>query len=87
VAGRARCRPGGGARCEGSGYRGRVGIFELMEMDSTLREMTFRKTPTNQIAEYARSGGGMTTLMQDGVRKILSGVTSVAEILRVTVKS
>ncbi len=70
--------------CDGSGYRGRLGIFELMAMDTELREMTFRREPTVRISEYARTSGGMTTLTMDGVKKVLAGKTSVEELLRVT---
>ena len=80
-------RGGGCPACEQSGYRGRLGIFELMEMDTALREMTFRQEPTLKLRSYARSSGGMTTLVEDGVRKVLEGRTSVEELLRVTAAS
>jgi type IV pilus assembly protein PilB len=70
--------------CEGTGYRGRIGIFELMQMDPTLREMTFRGESTLKIREYAESSGGMATLTDDGVRKVIAGTTTVEELLRVT---
>jgi type IV pilus assembly protein PilB len=70
--------------CENTGYRGRLGIFELMQMDPTLREMTFRGESTVKLREYARSSGGMTTLTEDGVRKVVAGHTSIDELLRVT---
>jgi len=62
------------------GYKGRQAIFELMEMSPVIRDMTFRREPTLKLREQARIGG-MTTLMEDGVRKILDGISSVAEIL------
>jgi type II secretory ATPase GspE/PulE/Tfp pilus assembly ATPase PilB-like protein len=70
--------------CDHSGYHGRRGIFELMEMDSTLREMTFRSKSTVRIRDYARTSGGMSTLTEDGQRKVLDGTTSADELLRVT---
>jgi type IV pilus assembly protein PilB len=70
--------------CENAGYRGRIGIFELMRMDPTLREMTFRGESTVKLREYARTSGGMTTLTEDGVRKVVAGHTSIDELLRVT---
>ncbi|MCC6671527.1 MAG: Flp pilus assembly complex ATPase component TadA [Planctomycetes bacterium] len=70
--------------CEQSGYRGRKGIFELMEMDTTLRDLTFRQEPTLRLAEAARTAGGMHTLFEDGVRKVLGGTTTAEELLRVT---
>jgi type IV pilus assembly protein PilB len=76
-------RPVGCPDCSFSGYRGRKGIFELMRMSSVLREMTFNKAPANKIRDAARREG-MVTLQEDGVRKILSGITSIEEVLRVT---
>ena len=59
--------------CGQSGYRGRFGIYELLQMDNTLREMTFRGEPMVRLREYAWQSGGMSTLLQDGVRKVLAG--------------
>ncbi len=87
VEGRKLYRPAGCPACEGTGYKGRKGIFELMEMDGTLREMVFRKEPTYKLARYAVTSGGMNTLLKDGCRKVLAGETSIAEVLRVTVQA
>ena len=76
-------RAEGCERCGGSGYRGRRGIYELLQMDNTLREMTFRGEPMVRLREYAWQSGGMSTLLQDGVRKVLSGQTTIPELLRV----
>ena len=76
--------PVGCEHCEGSGYRGRLGIFELMRMDEELREMTFRGTPAVKLREYARQSAGMSVLAEDGARKVLAGKTSLEELLRVT---
>jgi type II secretory ATPase GspE/PulE/Tfp pilus assembly ATPase PilB-like protein len=70
--------------CDHSGYRGRFGIYEMLEMDTTMREMTFRREPTVRIRDYACQSGGMSTLLQDGVRKVLAGATTIQELLRVT---
>ena len=69
--------------CGSSGYRGRRGIYELLQMDNTLREMTFRQEPMVRLREYAWQSGGMSTLLQDGVRKVLAGETTIPELLRV----
>ncbi|MFK7741883.1 MAG: GspE/PulE family protein [Planctomycetota bacterium] len=69
--------------CEQTGYRGRIGIYELLQMDNTLREMTFRGEPIVRLRDYAWQSGGMSTLVQDGMRKVLEGETSIAEVLRV----
>ena len=76
-------RPVGCVECSQTGYKGRLGIFELMEMDGELREMAFNKAPTNRIRDQAVAAG-MRTLMQDGVRKIIQGVTAIDEVLRIT---
>ena len=75
-------RGGGCNRCSGSGYHGRLGIFELMEMNAELRNLTFAKAATGEIREKARSYG-MLTLMEDGLRKVIQGVTTIDEVLRV----
>ncbi len=69
-------------RCNGTGYYGRLGIFELMEMNPDLRNLVFEMAPTGEIREKARSYG-MLTLMEDGLRKVIQGVTTVDEVLRV----
>jgi type IV pilus assembly protein PilB len=76
-------RAGGCPACNHSGYRGRLGIYELLRMDDTLREMTFRGEPMVRLREQAWQSGGMSTLLQDGVRKVMQGHTTIAELLRV----
>jgi type IV pilus assembly protein PilB len=69
--------------CGGTGYHGRQGIFELMEMDNTLREMAFNREPLSEVRRAARASG-MRTLLQDGRLKILNGVTTPDELVRIT---
>ncbi len=69
--------------CDQTGYRGRLGIFELLEMDTTIREMTFRGEPLEHLRAQARAAG-MTNLYEDGVRKVVGGRTTLDELLRVT---
>jgi len=76
-------RAEGCEQCGHSGYRGRLGIYELLQMDNTLREMTFRGEPMVRLRQYAWQSGGMSTLLQDGVRKVLQGHTTIPELLRV----
>jgi len=71
--------------CKGVGYKGRIGIFELFEMDTTLRDMTFRGGSTLDISNQARVSGGLVTLLEDGVRKVLRGATTLEEVLAATV--
>jgi len=68
--------------CHNTGYRGRTGIFELMEMDAQLREMAFRREPHQSLRRQARMSG-MVTLLEDGVRKVLAGQTTVEEVLKI----
>ncbi len=75
-------RPVGCPKCT-NGYKGRCGIYELLEMSSELRDMTFKKLPSKDIRAKARSEG-MVALQEDAVRKLLSGITTIEEILRVT---
>jgi len=76
-------KPVGCARCRHSGYRGRLGAFELMEMNNELRAMVFDGVSTQKLRKAAELNG-MKTLQRDGVRKILVGKTSVEEVLRLT---
>ena len=72
--------------CSHSGYKGRKGVYELMEMSNDLREMAFTRKPTLEIVAKARTEG-MVTLQEDGVRKVLSGLTTLQEVLRITHRS
>ena len=72
--------------CQHTGYRGRQGVFELMTMNSTLREMAFRSEPTQNIRRQARLFG-MKTLVDDAKDKALEGVTTLAEVYRLQTSS
>ena len=69
--------------CSDTGYRGRTGIYELLVIDDNVRKLILAHASTQEIRERAIELG-MTTLRQDGWRKILEGVTTVEEIIRVT---
>jgi type IV pilus assembly protein PilB len=68
--------------CHQNGYRGRLGIFELLKMTSAIREMTFNREPTQQIRRVARKNH-MRTLLEDGVQKALKGITTLEEVLSI----
>jgi type II secretory ATPase GspE/PulE/Tfp pilus assembly ATPase PilB-like protein len=70
-------------RCAGIGYRGRQGIFEMMQMNSEIRELAFKRAPLTRIRAASRATG-MTTLLGDGKRKILRGITTPEEVARIT---
>jgi type IV pilus assembly protein PilB len=74
--------PVGCARCNTSGYRGRLGIFSVMVMSDELKEMTIAGASEAEITKVAREQG-MQTLREDGIAKVRAGVTSVAEVARV----
>ncbi len=74
-------KPGGCSHCNNTGYRGRQGIFELLVMNSELRELAFNRAGIAEIRRAARATG-MNTLLRDGQRKILRGITSLAELSR-----
>jgi len=76
-------RGAGCDECGNTGYRGRLGIFEMMEMNTELQELSFHRAPTNKIRDAAISSG-MADLRQDGVRKVLRGITTIEEVVRIT---
>lgn len=67
--------------CQKSGFRGRIGIYELMVVTGRIREMMFQAKSTIEIREEAINQG-MTTLYCDGIRKVLKGVTTLEEVYR-----
>jgi general secretion pathway protein E len=75
--------PGGCERCSGAGYRGRLGVFEVLEMSEHVRSLINAQTDSATIDKVAIRDG-MTTMVDDGVAKCRSGLTSAAEVLRVT---
>jgi general secretion pathway protein E len=76
-------RAGGCASCNYTGYHGRVGIFELMLVDDDIRSLVSQNVDSKSIKQTATQKG-MRSLRADGARKVLQGVTSVAEVLRAT---
>jgi len=84
IEGREIFRAVGCRECRFEGYKGRIGLFELFGMDPQTREITFRGGSTQEIREQARLSGGLRSLRQDGVRKVLAGTTTIEEVLRVT---
>jgi type IV pilus assembly protein PilB len=69
--------------CNKTGYRGRMGIFELMTMTPQVREMTFKGESTLNVRKLARKQG-MRTLFEDGIIKAIRGMTTLDEVLRIT---
>jgi type IV pilus assembly protein PilB len=75
--------PVGCVRCDRMGYRGRIGLFEVMTMSDAIRKLTLERAPVDQITAVAMREG-MRRLRDDGLDKVKAGITSMAEIARVT---
>ncbi|MGA0844909.1 MAG: GspE/PulE family protein [Luteolibacter sp.] len=75
--------PVGCEKCRNSGYKGRMGIFELFHVDDEVRQMINTGLTTTQLRRRARELG-MRTLREDGIRKVLAGLTSGSEVVHVT---
>ncbi len=73
----------GCSKCMNTGYKGRIGIFELMVLDKEIRNLAIAKAPHEAIKRQAVASG-MVTLKQDGIQKVKDGLTTVEEMLRVT---
>lgn len=69
--------------CHQTGFTGRIGIFEVMLVDGEVRDAVTRKANAEEIQKLAVKSG-MSTMLEDGLSKILAGVTTVSEVLRVT---
>jgi type IV pilus assembly protein PilB len=74
--------PTGCRRCSGTGYRGRLGIYEVMTLSSDIRRMALERRPSEEIRDVAIRDG-MRRLRDDGLEKVRQGLTSIAEIARV----
>ncbi len=68
--------------CRNTGYKGRMGVFELMVVDNEIRELILQKAPTHVLRQAALEAG-MISLKQDAMQKILEGITTMEEALRV----
>lgn len=69
-------------KCDGSGFQGRIGIHEVLEINDEIRELIMRRANANEI-KVAAVRSGMKTMMEDGIEKALKGVTTLEEVLRV----
>jgi type IV pilus assembly protein PilB len=75
--------PVGCSRCRGTGYRGRLGLFEVMLITEEIRSLIVQRASSAEIEEVAVAQG-MRTLREDGLKKVRLGLTSLAEVARVT---
>ncbi|MCA9372625.1 Flp pilus assembly complex ATPase component TadA [Candidatus Woesebacteria bacterium] len=69
--------------CHQTGYLGRIGIYEVLSISKTIRDLVTKRADSDQIHEQAVKEG-MTTMFEDGVQKVLQGMTTIEEVLRVT---
>jgi general secretion pathway protein E/type IV pilus assembly protein PilB len=70
--------------CSQTGFRGRMGIFEIFVIDDEARKLIYEKVPSSVLRARAREMG-MRTLREDGIRKVLAGLTTAEEVIRATV--
>ncbi len=73
----------GCSACQNTGYKGRLGIFEMIEMNSELRELAFKRATTAELRRGAKASG-MRPLVEDGRMKIFKGITTAEEVSRIT---
>jgi type IV pilus assembly protein PilB len=73
----------GCSQCQNTGYKGRIAIFEMFEMNNEIRELAFSKAPTTELRKAAKASG-MRTLMEDGKIKVFKGTTTPVEVVRIT---
>ena len=71
----------GCAECGGTGYKGRLGIYEVLSMNEEIEDLTLKHAPGSQIQEAATKAG-MLSMYQDGLLKVVSGITTLDEVLR-----
>ncbi len=74
-------RGNGCSFCESTGYKGRIGIFELLVPDQQVERMVIGRTSSDEIKKYCLKRGGFDTLRRDGLRKVLSGLTTLEMVL------
>jgi len=77
-------RSKGCPECLNTGYKGRIGIFELMVMTEDLKNFVLTTSDSNQIRKRALEADGLLTLRQDGLQKVMAGLTTLEEVFRVT---
>jgi type II secretory ATPase GspE/PulE/Tfp pilus assembly ATPase PilB-like protein len=72
----------GCSRCQGTGFKGRIAIFEMLEMNNQLRELAFARAPAGALRKTALATG-MNSLLDDGRKKVFNGITTPSEVSRV----
>jgi type IV pilus assembly protein PilB len=72
----------GCAQCQNTGFKGRLAVFEMIEMNNELRELSFKKAPAGELRKAAKASG-MRNLLEDGKLKIFKGITTPAEVISI----
>ncbi len=72
----------GCVQCRGSGYKGRVGVFETLVVDETVQEMILQNKSSHEIAAVAEEKGDLHTLKSDAIEKVSRGITTLEEAAR-----
>jgi type IV pilus assembly protein PilB len=75
--------PVGCGRCGGTGYKGRIGLYEVMPLSEEIRALVLERASADQVSQVA-TREGMRRLREDGLEKVKIGRTSIAEVVRVT---
>jgi len=73
----------GCSQCQNTGFKGRIAVFEMVELNSEIRELAFEKAPTTELRKACQAGG-MRTLMEDGKIKVFRGTTTPEEVIRIS---
>ena len=76
-------RAKGCSQCLGTGYSGRLGIYELLEVTDEVQKLVIKESDANTI-KRAAVANGMETLREDGAKKVIEGITTIEEVMRVT---
>jgi type IV pilus assembly protein PilB len=84
IGGRTLFRGKGCDNCHGSGYKGRLAIFEIMALNDIMRDLIMKKASTNILRDHARKFG-MRTLRESGLLAIYDGLTTIDEVVRETI--
>jgi type IV pilus assembly protein PilB len=74
----------GCSRCNNTGYKGRMGIYEVMIVSEAIRRLTVERKSADEISRVAQAEG-MRSLREDGIEKVVKGMTSIEEIARVII--
>ncbi len=78
-------RPKGCEECNATGYKGRIGVFEVIVVDSAMEEFILKKPSGSALRKFAINQG-MTPMYQDGIIKVIQGLTTIEELIRITGK-